>query len=105
MADHLINGEFVAIPLKTLQSKQWRGLKPYSKVLFITMGLKYKRKGGNGRVKWSQRELIKATGIPRSTVCDGMRQLKQRQFISVWSPGGRWQDAAEYEMSSLYMDG
>lgn len=105
MPDHLINGDFVAIPLKTLQSKKWRDLKGYSRSVYMTMATKYIRKGGNGRVKWSHKDLIKESGIPSTTVKRGVKELKKQEFVSVWMPGGRWHSETEYEMISKYIDG
>lgn len=104
---HPVIGNFVMIPETTLECEQWRELKPYSRVLFITMAIRYKRKGkeANGRVKWSQKELIETTGIPRSTVCDGINNLKLNEFITVWEPGGRWREKTEYELNPKFIDG
>jgi len=105
MSDHLINGDFVAIPLKTLQSKKWRTLKGYSRSAYMTMATKYIRKGGNGRVKWSHEDLIAESGIPSTTLKRGVKELKQQEFISVWMPGGRWHKETEYLMNPKFIDG
>ena len=107
MADHLISGYYVSIPETTLQSKQWRKLKAYSKVVFLTMGLEYQRTGSNanGLVTWTQGDLVKASGLSLRTVQRGIKELRENKFIVVWEPGGRWQRGTTYLMSSWYMDG
>ncbi len=105
MPDHYINGDFVAIPLKTLKSRNWRDLKGYSQSVYTTMATRYRRKGGSGRVKWSHQDLVKESGKPSSTVKRGVKQLKEKGFISVWMPGGRWHSETEYEMVSKWIDG
>jgi len=106
MADHLINGEFVAIPLKTLKSKKWRDLKGYSRAIFMTMATKYRRTGpdADGMVDWSQVDLIAESGVPSSTLKRGMKELKQKGFVVVWIPGGRWHSETTYDLTE-YMDG
>jgi len=107
MADHLIIGDFVAIPETTLQSKQWRKLKAYSRTVYITMGLRYRRTGkrANGRVTWTQPELVEESGLPLRTVQRAVHELRYDDFISVWEPGGRWQKGTTYEMNPQYIDG
>ena len=105
MSDHYINGEFVAIPEKTRRSRSWRSSKAYSRVVYITMALNYRRKNGNGRVKWSHEDLVAESGIPSTTLKRGIKELKQKGFISIWMPGGRWHKETEYEMASEYIDG
>ncbi len=107
MKDHLINGYYVSIPEKTLLSKQWRTFTPSTQAVYWTMLLKYKRTGkdANGRVKWKQEELAEAIGLTSRTVIKCLQVLKDKEWISVWKPGGRWLDGTEYRMNPLWADG
>jgi len=107
MSDHLIVGKYVSIPEKTLRSKDWRDLKAYSRAVYTTMGLRYMRTGksADGRVTWTQPELVEQSGLPLRTVQRGVQELRRKEFVSVWEPGGRWQQGTTYEMNPKYMDG
>jgi len=107
MADHRINGYYVAIPETTLQSKKWRMLKAYSRIVYLTMGLRYIRTGATatGKVTWTQKELVDESGLPLRTVQRGVKELRKDGFVVVYEPGGRWQRGTTYQMISKYMDG
>ncbi len=68
---------------------------------------KYRRwgKGANGRVKWRQDELAKASGFTRQTVITCLDELKEHKWISVWEPGGRWVEGTTYEMAPEWANG
>lgn len=106
-ADHLIAGNYVSIPEITLQSKEWRSLKAYSRAVYTTMGLRYRRTGkdADGLVTWTQEELVEESGLPLRTVQRGVQELRTKEFVFVWEPGGRWQKGTRYEMNPKYMDG
>lgn len=107
MGNHLIKGYYVAIPETTLQSRQWRKLKAYSRVVYQTMALRYIRTGTNatGMVTWTQEELVEGSGLPLRTVQRGTKELKADGFVVVYEPGGRWQRGTTYQMVSKYIDG
>jgi len=104
---HLIKGYYVAIPETTLQSDQWRAFAPSTQSVYWAMLLKYKRTGkdANGRVKWKQQELALAVGLARKTIIICLQELKDKGWIEVWAPGGRWLDGTTYKMNPLYADG
>lgn len=106
MSNHLVNGYYVALPEKTIDSKEWRSLTPSTRCVYTTMMLKYKRKGdnANGRVKWKQSELAIKVGLSLKTVNTCLQNLKDSKWISVYEPGGRWLDGTTYEMASIYAD-
>lgn len=105
MADHSVNGYFVALPETTLDSDEWRSFTASTRCVYETMLLKYKRKGGDGRVTWRQDELAKVSGFSLNTIKRSISDLIEEKWITVWEPGGRWLDGTTYSMSSLYADG
>ena len=107
MPDHLVNGYYVAIPEKTLESKAWKLLTPSTRCVYTTMLLRYKRTGSesNGRVKWKQPKLAEESGLSLKTVNTCLQELKDKGWIEVWEPGGRWLDGTTYEVNPIYADG
>jgi len=107
MSNHLVNGEFVAIPLQTLECREWNELKGFSRAIYMTMAIKYRRTGkeANGHVKWSHKELVSKSGIPSTTLKRRIKELKAKGFVAVWMPGGRWYSETEYIMVPQYIDG
>lgn len=107
MPDQLINGNFIAIPEKTLLCKEWKNLSVSTKCVYWTMLLRYKRKGksAEGLVTWLQSELVQYTGLSLRTVKTAIKDLKMRGWIKTWEPGGRWSRATTYKMNSLYANG
>lgn len=105
MSNHLIKGNFVAIPETTLDSDEWRGLTASTRCVYEAMLLKYIRKGGNGRVTWRQDELAKVSGFSLNTVKRSLDDLKAAKWITVYEPGGRWLDGTTYNIDPLYADG
>lgn len=105
MPNQNIKGYFVAIPETTLKSKEWLALTASTRCVYITMLLKYKRKGGDGRVTWRQDELAKKSGLSLNTVKRSLKDLKAGRWITVYEPGGRWLDGTTYNMNPLYADG
>ena len=105
MPDHLIKGNFVAIPETTLDSDEWRDLTASTRSVYTAMLSRYKRKGGDGRVKWKQTELAELTGFCLKTTNTCLQELEEKEWISVWEPGGRWLDGTTYDMNTLYADG
>ena len=73
----------------------------------MTMATRYRRTGqdADGKVSWSQEDLIQESGIPSTTLKRGMKELKANGFVVVWMPGGRWHKETTYELSARYIDG
>jgi len=107
MPDQHINGYYVAIPEKTLQSEQWLMFTPATRCVYWTMMLRYKRTGkdADGRVKWRQDEISQTAGLGLRTVITCLQVLKDRGWISIYEPGGRWLDGTTYDMNPLYANG
>jgi len=107
MSDHLINGYYVGLPENTLESKAWRTLTPSTRCVYTAMLLRYKRTGkeANGKVKWKQPELANKTGLSLKTVGTCLQELKDKEWITVWEPGGRWLDGTTYDVNPVYADG
>jgi hypothetical protein len=107
MSNQLINGYYVGIPETTLCSKQWQSLTPSTRCVYTAMLLKYKRKGkdANGRVKWKQPELAKKAGLSLRTTNTCLQELKDKEWITIWEPGGRWLDGTTYELNPSWANG
>lgn len=106
MSNHLIQGYYVAIPEDTILSKEWRELTPTTRCVYTTMLTRYDRQGGNanGRVKWTQPEIAEKTGISLKTAFTCLQELREKNWITVWEPGGRWLDGTTYDINSFYAD-
>lgn len=107
MLDQSLNGKFVAIPISTLKSHQWRILTSSAQSVYTIMLTKYIRKGddANGKVKWKQPELAEAVGLSLRTVNTCLQELGEKGFISVWEPGGRWLDGTTYTIEPEWANG
>ncbi len=107
MQDHLIPGNYVAIPEKTLLSSEWKDLAATTKCTYTAMLTKYFRTGpkSNGRVMWAQIELSDATGISLRTIRKCIDELLDKEWIWIWEPGGRWAKGTTYEVNPIYADG
>ena len=107
MAEQPIYGFFVGIPNKTLKSKQWKRLKATTRCVYTTMLLKYRRAGetASDLVTWAQTELVESTGFSLSTIIRSLEELKQKEWVEIWEPGGRWAKGTTYRMNSLYANG
>lgn len=107
MPDQNIKGYFVAIPNTTLESEQWRNLTLSTRCVYTTMLIKYWRTGkeANGRVKWKQPELAEKAGLSLRTVITCLQELKEKGWITIWEPGGRWLDGTVYEMNPIWANG
>lgn len=107
MSEQPIYGFFVAIPEKTLQSKQWRALKATTRCVYTTMLLRYRRAGvtAGDLVTWAQTELVETTGFSLSTVIRGLDELKDKEWLWIWEPGGRWAKGTTYRVNPLYANG
>lgn len=107
MSEQKLVGDWVALPESTLNSKQWKAFTASTCRVYTTMLLKYWRKGenANGRVQWRQDELAEASGCTRQTVITCLTELKDKKWISVWEPGGRWIEGTTYEMSPEWANG
>ena len=107
MSEQPIHGFFVAIPIKTLKSKQWRSLKASTRCIYDMMMTRYIRSGerASDLVKWAQTELVEATGLSLSTVIRSLDELKEKEWVETWEPGGRWVKGTTYRMNPLYANG
>jgi len=107
MSEHLVKGYYVAIPEKTLDSEAWKSLTPSTRCVYTAMLVRYKRTGSesNGRVKWKQPELAEKARLSLKTVNTCLQELKDKGWIEVWEPGGRWLDGTTYEVNPIYADG
>jgi len=107
MLEQPLGKDFVGIPTNTLKSRQWKGLQPSTRCLYLAMLTKYYRRGraATGRVTWTYDELVRAAGLSRRTVRRGMQELKQKEWVEVWEPGGRWKRDTTYAVNSLYANG
>lgn len=107
MQSQPITGNFVAIPERTLRSKEWRSMSPSVRVTYQTMMLKYIRKGqqANGEVTWSQPELAKEAGVSVRTVKTSLAELRAKDWIEIKQIGCRWTPGTTYRMLPLYANG
>ena len=107
MSNHLIKGYYVAIPEDTIFSEEWKELAPTTRCIYTTMLTRYDRQGGraDGRVTWSQVELVGATGLSLRTVGRSIDELLDKEWISIWEPGGRWATGTTYDVAPEYADG
>lgn len=107
MPDQHINGFYVALPETTLFSEQWKNLMPSTRCIFMAMLGKYWRKGdeANGKVRWKQEELVDKTGLSLNTIKRGLNELKEKEWLIVWEPGGRWLDGTTYEVNPIWANG
>jgi len=107
MPEQPLGKDFVGVPCTTLRSKEWKGLQPTTRCLYITMLIKYRRKGtmSTGKVTWTYDELAKAGGLSRRTVRRAMQELKQKDWVTIWEPGGRWKRDTTYGMNPLFANG
>ena len=107
MAKQPIYGYWVGIPITTLQSKEWRNLQSTSRCVYIAMLMRYYRRGeeADGYVNWTQEELAEATGLSLRTVKTCTKELKEKEWITVWNLGGRWARGTTYAVNPLYANG
>lgn len=107
MLEQKLIGKFVALPESTLDSKQWKELTSSTCRAYTAMLTKYKRTGkeANGRVKWKQPELAKKAGYSLKTTNTCLQELKDKGWITVWEPGGRWLDGTTYEVEPKWANG
>lgn len=107
MSDQLIKGYYVAIPETTIKSKQWKALTASTRCIYQVMLLRYYRTGkeANGRVKWKQEELVDMTGFSPKTIITSLQTLKEREWLTIWEPGGRWLDGTTYEVNPKWANG
>ncbi|KKK75015.1 hypothetical protein LCGC14_2877980 [marine sediment metagenome] len=95
MPDNQTICQSVTIPLTTLLSSEWKQLKTYSRVVFITMGMK--KPDETGYVSWSKIEIAAMAEIPMRSVDRGIQDLRSRQFLYIVEPGSRWRPDTLYE--------
>lgn len=107
MSEQSLGNDFVGIPCKTLDSKQWKGLQPTTRCLYLTVLKRYYRNGklANGMVTWTYDDLASEAGLSRRTVRRGMQELKQKDWVAVWEPGGRWERGTTYLVNPFYANG
>ena len=105
--DHFIKGNFVSLPESTLDSVEWKGLTAATRCVYTTMLKRYQRKGDptDGEVVWSQVELVEQSGIPLRTVNRCILDLREKEWIWVMEPGGRWAKGTTYKINPVYSDG
>lgn len=89
MPDQSIQGEFVAIPISTLLSEQWKQFQPTTRCVFWTMLIR--KSAENYEIEWSNEELVEATGFSRHTINRAVGELLDEYFIVMAQKGGRWQ--------------
>lgn len=98
-----IDGGFVVLPKNTLICKQWRDLRPTTKVVFVTLLTEFirdRKMNPEHKVKMSQGQIEKASGLSHPTVVRGLKELKTTGFISVAQQGG-----LEWNYSIYYING
>lgn len=104
MPDQLIKGNYVAIPEKTLKSKEWRNLQASTRCVYQIMFLRYRRIGedANGRVTWLHAELVKQAGFSLRTIRTCLAELRDGGWIEIVCHGT---SGTTYNMNSLYANG
>lgn len=107
MADHLIDGYYVAIPEDTVLSEAWKGLTHSTRSTYTAMLTRYKRTGeeADGMVTWAQTELAETTGASLRTIRSCLDEILEKKWITVWEPGGRRAKGTTYEINPIYADG
>lgn len=107
MPNQKLIGNFVALPESTLDSEQWKCFTASTRCVYTIMLRKYWHSGpkANGRVKWRQDELSQAAGVSLKTIKRSLNDLRDKDWITVWEPGGRWLDGTTYTMNPKWANG
>lgn len=101
MPDQTIQGEFVAIPVSTLSSEQWKQFQSSTQCVFWAMLV-----GGwseTCQVEWTNEELAEKTGFSRATVARAIGELCDAKFIWIACKGGRWRKTT-YDLNMEYLN-
>ncbi len=101
MSSHKIVGQSVTIPLATFMCDEWKALKAYSRLLFITMATK--QPDIINCVAWSREEIVDFVALPGTTVGRALRELRAKEFIFIVEPGGKWRPNTSYALNSKYI--
>lgn len=88
---------YVAIPISTLLSEEWKVLQATSRCVFLAMISRYQE--DSARVAWSSEDLALASGVSLRTIRRCIWDLRTDGFISILNQGGRWRSETEYELN------
>ena len=87
---------FVAIPRKTLRSKEWKDLSPAAKLLYIYIKPKYNGfNNGSIRLYYSELKGVKGLSSP-STISKANKELEIKGWIKRTKYGGLYRYFNEY---------
>lgn len=101
MPDQIIQDDFVAIPVSTLSSEQWKQFQPSTRCVFWAMLMNGWSE--TGQVEWTNDELAEEAGFSRKTVARAIEDLCDEKFIWVADKGGRWKKTT-YDLNMEYLN-
>ena len=103
-----INGGFVLKPKNTIRCKQYKELKSSSKVVYealLTEFIRDKKINPDNKVKMTQSQIEKLTGLSHATIWRGIKELKAKEFIHVQEDeqGGLERNYTTYRLNGRYL--
>lgn len=79
-------GQYAPMPYAVLRSPAWRSLSGAAVKLFFELHTRYNG-GNNGKITLSMNEAVKALGIGKATVQRAFKDLEEKGFIALETPG------------------
>ena len=92
---------YVAIPISTILSEQWKDLQPSTRCVFQTMLTRCDM--DSLHALWNNEDIAEESGLSSATIGRGISVLCSEGFVRVVKQGGRWRDKTEYEFNGKYL--
>jgi len=92
------------LPRKMLRSKEWKELKPASKLFYIYVKGKYNG-SNNGKIQLHYSELRGVKGLSSDpTISNSIKELEEKEWLRRTKHGGLYRYFNEFELTGKHDD-
>ena len=102
-----IEGGFVVIPKRTIKCEQYNKLKSFSKAVFTAILTEFIRDKSiipDNFVKITHNQMENISGISHTSVVRAVKELKVKNFMKVYEPGGLEGRPTTFQLNDRYLD-